>query len=161
MSARATSLPKLLSLLPSDGRGALVRPLSAPGVVYRITRTKLKFTPRSETENGTSAGVGTAEETGELSVSGRAWGLKFNNGKSPPPLDVSHSHPYPRVKGSITDLSVGRFLPHTKSTLPTTKPDGLLRGINKSKWIQVDETALDQTTRQAISTKAAELARGS
>lgn len=86
MSARtATSLPKLLSRLPSDGRGALVRPLSAPGVVYRITRTKLKFTPRPTSSNsaGESAnGNGSVEETGELSVSGRAWGLKFNNGKS-------------------------------------------------------------------------------
>ena len=80
MSARATSLPKLLSLLPSDGRGALVRPLSTPGVIYRITRTKLKFTPRSSGGQAGGEGLGSGLGTGELSVSGRAWGFKFNNG---------------------------------------------------------------------------------
>lgn len=52
---------------------------------------------------------------------------------------------------------VGRFLPHTKSTLPTTKIDGQLRGLNKSKWVQVDEMDLDSATRQAVTTKTAEV----
>lgn len=75
----AHKLPKLLSLLPADGRGALVRPVSAPGVVYRITRTKLKFIP---SPSSTSTSIADGQGAEELGVSGRVWGLKFSNGQS-------------------------------------------------------------------------------
>lgn len=72
LAGPAHKLPKLLSLLPADGRGSLVRPLSAKGVMYRITRSKLKFIPRP---------AGEGDAMGQMSVAGRAWGVKFVNGQ--------------------------------------------------------------------------------
>jgi hypothetical protein len=78
MSARLRSLklPQLLSQLPADGAGALVRPSTAPNAVYRITRTKLKFRAKETEAEGAASG------DGELRVSGKVWGMKFSNGMS-------------------------------------------------------------------------------
>lgn len=78
MSARLRTLklPQLLSQLPANGAGALVRPSTAPNAIYRITRTKLKF--REKETEGEGAGSG----DGKLSVSGKVWGMKFLNGMS-------------------------------------------------------------------------------
>jgi len=79
---KAYSLPELLLTLPRDGIGALVRPSSSPNSVYRVTRSKLKFRARSE--NGeSSAASSTAGKDELLAVSGKIWGMRFDNGMRP------------------------------------------------------------------------------
>ena len=79
LRTKALNLPELLSTLPRDGIGALVRPSTSPNSIYRVTRSKLKFRSRSET------GQMSSEEGKDegLAVSGKIWGMRFVNGKSP------------------------------------------------------------------------------
>ena len=63
---QARTLPKLLSLLPKDGRAAKVQPENwAKNSYYKITQTKLKFKEKPE---------------GGVSVGGKAWGELVWNG---------------------------------------------------------------------------------
>lgn len=82
LRTKALNLPELLSTLPRDGIGALVRPSTSPNSVYRVTRSKLKFRAKSETGqlSSTSADVGKGDEM--LAVSGKIWGMRFVNGMS-------------------------------------------------------------------------------
>jgi hypothetical protein len=78
---KALNLPQLLSSLPQDGLGALVRPSTSPNSIFRITRSKLKFRQRSaigQLKDGTGEGEG----DGLLAVSGKVWGMRFVNGMS-------------------------------------------------------------------------------
>ena len=81
---KALNLPQLLSSLPHDGLGALVRPSSSPNSIFRITRSKLKFRQRSEVGE-VKAGSEVGDEL--LAVSGKVWGMRFVNGMYP----FSHS----------------------------------------------------------------------
>ena len=77
---KAYNLPELLSTLPRDGIGALVRPSTSPNSVYRVTRSKLKFRARSEIGEQASKDEGKGDEM--LAVSGKIWGMRFVNGMS-------------------------------------------------------------------------------
>lgn len=80
LRTKAYNLPELLSTLPRDGIGALVRPSTSPNSIYRVTRSKLKFRPRHET--GPSSTTTTEGKDDILAVSGKIWGMRFVNGKS-------------------------------------------------------------------------------
>jgi len=77
---KAYKLPELLSTLPRDGIGALVRPSTSPNSVYRVTRSKLKFRARSEVGEQSIKDGGKGDEM--LAVSGKIWGMRFVNGMS-------------------------------------------------------------------------------
>jgi hypothetical protein len=77
---KAYNLPELLSTLPRDGIGALVRPSTSPNSVYRVTRSKLKFRARSEIGEQATKDEGKGDEM--LAVSGKIWGMRFVNGMS-------------------------------------------------------------------------------
>ena len=77
---KALNLPQLLSSLPHDGLGALVRPSSSPNSIFRITRSKLKFRQRSEVGEAKAGSEGGDEL---LAVSGKVWGMRFVNGMYP------------------------------------------------------------------------------
>lgn len=77
---KAYNLPELLSTLPRDGIGALVRPSTSPNSIYRVTRSKLKFRARSEIGEQANKDEGKGDEM--LAVSGKIWGVRFVNGMS-------------------------------------------------------------------------------
>jgi hypothetical protein len=78
---KAYNLPELLSTLPRDGIGALVRPSTSPNSVYRVTRSKLKFRARSEIGESSTSAASSGEGKDEmLAVSGKIWGMRFVNG---------------------------------------------------------------------------------
>ncbi|KAK4684357.1 hypothetical protein P7C73_g5828, partial [Tremellales sp. Uapishka_1] len=70
MSRTALPLPQLLASLPQSGKRSLIRPTSFPPTsFYRVTRSKLRFTP-------------TSAESETLKAHGRAYGLLFWKGKA-------------------------------------------------------------------------------
>lgn len=79
---KAYNLPELLSTLPRDGIGALVRPSTSPNSIYRITRSKLKFRARSEIGESSATAASGESKDDMLAVSGKIWGMRFVNGMS-------------------------------------------------------------------------------
>lgn len=147
-------LPTLLSILPNNGRLAVVQPAQTkyPGQVYLVTRSHIKYTSVSpavtpEVENQRAGAKVAATQTpkttvmeathpmegGKLRAHGKVYAMEFFNG------------------GLVLDCRGGVLIPgRLKGPITKTASNKIRDGL-KQDWVALDPAGLSEETKKCLS----------